>query len=87
MARRKNQSSTFPPAIIPLPAETIRVGIDWADGKHEYLMMDPQGMLHRGDFEQSPEAITTLMDSWQRDLPVHNPLREHSLFCKIRKLN
>ena len=69
MARRKNPSSTFRPAITALPAETIRVGIDWADGQHEYVMMDPRGIVHRGDFEQSPEGIATLLDRWQRDFP------------------
>ena len=69
MAPRKKQASTSSPAITPVPAETIRVGIDWADGEHEYVMMDPQGAVHRGSFEQSPEGIATLLGSWQRDFP------------------
>ena len=69
MTPRKKQASASIPAITPIPAETIRVGIDWADGEHEYVMMDPQGAVHRGSFEQSPKAIATLLNTWQRDFP------------------
>ena len=69
MTPRKKQASTLSPAIAPTPAESIRVGIDWADGEHEYVMMDPQGIVHRGSFEQSSEGIATLLGSWQRDFP------------------
>lgn len=69
MAPRKKQSAAVTSPIAPNPTETIRVGIDWADGEHAYVMMDPQGVLHRGSFQQSPEGIATLLAGWQRAFP------------------
>jgi transposase len=47
----------------------IRVGIDWADGEHSYVMIDPQGTIRRDTVAQSPEAIAKLLGSWQQEFP------------------
>jgi hypothetical protein len=43
------------------PADSLKIlfclGIDWADGEHDYVMLDPQGKTHRDSVEQSAEAI------------------------------
>jgi len=53
----------------PDDSPRILVGIDWADGEHVYVMRDPQGQLHRGTVQQSPEAIAQLLAEWQRSYP------------------
>jgi transposase len=53
----------------PDDASRILVGIDWADSEHVYAMLDPQGQLHRGTVEQTPEAIAQLLAEWQRSYP------------------
>ena len=47
----------------------ILVGIDWADGEHTYVMLDPQGNRQEGSLQQSPAALAELLGSWQRDFP------------------
>jgi hypothetical protein len=50
-------------------ASCLLVGIDWADAEHAYAMRDPNGKLHRGTFKQTPEAIATLLSSWEKLFP------------------
>jgi transposase len=38
----------------------LLVGVDWADGKHDFHYQDLSGQLKYGSFKQSPEAI----DAW-----------------------
>jgi hypothetical protein len=59
------QHEATPPDATP----PILVGIDWADGEHVYVMRDPQGELHRGTVQQSPEAIAQLLADWQSTYP------------------
>lgn len=59
--------SLQPPDLSSPP--TLLVGIDWADAKHAYLMQDPQERLHRGEVEQSPDALTKLLDQWRQLYP------------------
>ena len=78
-------SSKKPPSPIPswsaptsqlaasdTPADSpkkIHVGIDWADGEHDYVMLDPQGKIRRDSVEQSAEAIAKLLADWQQEFP------------------
>ena len=50
-------------------SKNIRVGMDWADGEHAYVMMDPQGTIHRDSVQQSAEAIAKLLADWQQAFP------------------
>ena len=59
-------ASEITPADSP---QNIRVGMDWADGEHAYVMMDPQGKIHRDSVQQSPEAIAKLLADWQQEFP------------------
>src|SRR5688572_8730856 len=47
----------------------ILVGIDWADGEHTYVMLDPQGNCQEGSVQQSPVALAELLAGWQHDFP------------------
>jgi transposase len=43
--------------------------MDWADGEHDYVMLDPQGRIHRDSVQQSAEAIAKLLADWQQAFP------------------
>ena len=38
-------------------ANTILVGIDWADKAHEYHLVTPEGNVEHGEFKQAPDSI------------------------------
>ncbi len=44
----------------------LLIGIDWADGKHAYVIMDPQGKTYSGTVEQTPEALNQWLDAWRK---------------------
>jgi hypothetical protein len=50
--------------------QKIHVGIDWADGEHDYVMLDPRGQVHRDSVEQSAEAVAKLLAEWQQEFPT-----------------
>ncbi len=57
----KTQTDQTPPSTQSNTAENIVViGIDWADRKHDFHLIDAQGNQHADDFQQTPEAI----DDW-----------------------
>lgn len=79
---KSSASKNSPPiaaSITPAPTQHVEttpdttsrllVGIDWADSEHVYAMLDPQGQLHRGTVQQTPEAIAQLLADWQRSYP------------------
>ena len=46
---------------------TASVGVDWADAKHDFQLISPDGQIHTGVFEQNPKAIADQILAW-RDL-------------------
>ena len=54
-----------------LSADTVIVGIDWADSDHVVCVIGPDGRLEIGTLEQSPEAI----DEWAAALKRRFPGR------------
>lgn len=48
------------------PQPALLVGIDWADSAHAYALRAPDGTVHAGEFDQKPEAIGGLLESWAR---------------------
>lgn len=52
-----------------LSQPVLLVGIDWADTTHAYELRTPDGTLRTGEFEQKPEGIAELLESWSRLYP------------------
>jgi hypothetical protein len=48
------------------------IGIDWADRKHAWTMRTADGKTHRGELDQTPEAI----DVWAAELEQRFPGRQ-----------
>ncbi len=46
--------------------KTILVGIDWADEKHAFELLSPDGEQHTGSLLQDPQAITEWIALWQK---------------------
>lgn len=42
------------------------VGIDWADQKHDYHIIYPDGSIDAGIFEHTPEAIENVVQKWTK---------------------
>lgn len=71
--------------------KTILVGIDWADEKHAFELLSPNGQRHAGSILQDPQAIAEWIAFWQKKCcsvrfhicietshgAVVNALREH----------
>lgn len=67
--RRSSVAPPTQPKQISPPTESasqpiVLVGIDWADSEHSYELRAPDGIVTAGDFEQNPEAIAKLVESW-----------------------
>jgi hypothetical protein len=45
------------PAVAPVPEFAARIGLDWADQKHFWSMLDEEGKKTRGQLDNTPEAI------------------------------
>jgi transposase len=53
-----------------MPAKTkILIGIDWADTKHDFHLIEPDGNLETGQFKQSPQAINSQLEQWRQAYP------------------
>lgn len=48
---------------------TVSVGIDWADAKHDFHLITPDGQIHAGVFEQDPKAIADQIAAWRKLCP------------------
>jgi len=46
--------------------KTILVGIDWADEKHAFELLSPDGQRHAGSLLQDPQAIAEWIAFWQK---------------------
>ena len=71
--------------------KTILVGMDWADEKHAFELLSPDGERHVGSLLQDPEAIAEWIAFWLKKcggVQIHicietshgalvNALREH----------
>ncbi len=44
----------------------VLIGIDWADQKHDYHLIGPDGKSHTGIFKQTPEAIEEIIHQWRK---------------------
>ena len=42
----------------------LLIGIDWADQKHDYHIIYPDGSFENGSFEHAPEAIEQAVQAW-----------------------
>lgn len=47
----------------------ILVGIDWADLKHAFHLIDPDGPVICNTVSQDPQAIEELLDAWRKKFP------------------
>ncbi len=47
----------------------VLIGIDWADAKHDFHLLAPDGNVQTGIFRQSPVSITEQIQSWRSDHP------------------
>ena len=47
----------------------ILIGIDWADAKHDFHLIEPNGKLQADQFVQSPEAIDVQLRLWREQFP------------------
>ena len=43
--------------------KTILVGIDWADEKHAFELLSPDGQRHAGSLLQDPQAIASVWNA------------------------
>ena len=48
---------------------TVSVGIDWADAKHDFHLIMPNGQTHAGTFDQDPKAIAKQIAAWRKLCP------------------
>ncbi len=51
------------------PKQTLLIGIDWADAKHDYHLIIPNGQTQSGQFQQNPKAINETLDAWRKLSP------------------
>ncbi|EMI41693.1 IS110 family transposase [Rhodopirellula sp. SWK7] len=49
--------------------QPILIGIDWADAKHDFHLLCPDGDAQTGVFAQSPQAITDQLKTWRSNHP------------------
>lgn len=47
----------------------VSVGVDWADAKHDFHLITPEGQFHAGDFDQDPQAIADQIGAWRKLCP------------------
>ena len=47
----------------------VPVGLDWADAKHDFHLITPDGQSHAGVFEQDPQAIADQIAAWRKLCP------------------
>ena len=47
----------------------VPIGIDWANAKHDFHLIDPQGIHYPGEFEQHPQAIADQVKAWRKLCP------------------
>ena len=47
----------------------VPIGIDWANAKHDFHLIDPQGIHYPGEFEQHPQAIADQIKAWRKLCP------------------
>ena len=47
----------------------LLIGIDWADAKHDFHLIDPTGSVQTGIFEQAPKAIAAQLQTWRASYP------------------
>ncbi len=47
----------------------VLIGIDWADAKHDFHLIDPTGKTQIGVFKQSPKAIAEQLRLWREQFP------------------
>lgn len=47
----------------------VLIGIDWADAKHDFHLIGPNGNVQADDFEQSPKAIAEQLKVWREQFP------------------
>ena len=52
------------PVAAPAPDFAARIGLDWADQKHFWTMLDEGGKKTRGQLDNSPEAIRSGPPNW-----------------------
>lgn len=45
------------------------IGIDWADAKHDFHLITPQGDALLGQFKQTPAAIADTVEAWRKVSP------------------
>jgi transposase len=48
---------------------SVSVGIDWADAKHDFHLITPDGQTHAGEFDQDPKAIADQIQAWRKLCP------------------
>lgn len=48
---------------------TTFIGIDWADKKHDFHLVDHDGEIQFGVFEQTPNAIAEVVKAWRKIAP------------------
>jgi transposase len=51
------------------PSKTLLIGIDWADAKHDFHLITPEGSSTSGVFKQDPKAIADVLQSWRNLCP------------------
>ena len=51
---------------------TVSVGIDWADAKHDFHLITPDGQNCAGVFEQNSQAIAQQIADWRKLCPVRS---------------
>ena len=47
----------------------VSVGIDWADTKHDFHFIAPDGQCHSGTFNQDPREIAKQVGQWRQRCP------------------
>ena len=47
----------------------VLIGIDWADAKHDFHLIEPNGKVQANGFEQSPRAIARQLSEWREQFP------------------
>ncbi len=63
-------TSRLPAVYFMIPNNLVLIGIDWADAKHDFHLVAPDGTVQTGVFAQSPEAIEQQLLSWRTDYPA-----------------
>ena len=50
----------------------VFIGIDWADTKHDFHLIEPNGKVQADNFKQSPKAIAEQLRLWREQFPDAN---------------